>query len=446
MMVQADCGPGQGGLRRAFEEGGEERVYQAENTGALLRREHRLSGRRGMRVSRNVLLLGLVSLFTDVSSEMVATILPLYLVYSLGLSPLQFGVVDGLQNGASALVRLAAGVVGDRTRRHKEVAAFGYGLSAACRLLFLAVGSAWSALTAIVFIDRTGKGIRTAPRDALISLSSDRRDLATAFGVHRALDTTGAMLGPLLAFGLLALAPRGFDAIFIVSFCFALVGLSIMVLFVENRAGAPREQTPEERVSFRAAAGLARQRSFQLLLLTAGGFGLVTISDGFLYLGMRRQLDFDQRLLPLLFVGTALVYMLLAVPAGRFADRVGRGRVFVCGYGLLLVAYTLLLLPAVGTGQIVVYLLLLGAYYATTEGVLMALASSMIPPGLRGSGLALVVTATSLARLLASIVFGALWTFAGIETALAVFAVGLVLTLPLAAVAIARGRAPAALA
>jgi MFS family permease len=420
-------------------------MYQIENTGVLLKRRRREGGRRISlpRVSRNVLLLGLTSLFTDVSSEMVATILPLYLVYSLGLSPLQFGVLDGLHNGASALVRLVGGIAGDRTRRHKEVAAAGYGLSAISKLGFLAAGSAWSALTAVVFIDRTGKGIRTAPRDALISLSVDRKDLAAAFGVHRALDTAGAMLGPLVAFGLLALAHDAFDAIFVVSFCFALVGFTILVLFVQNRPGTPADHEVE-RFSLRAAVGLLGIRPFQLLVVAAGTLALVTMSDGFLYLALQRRLDFDVRLLPLLYVGTALVYMALAVPMGRLADRHGRGRVFLGGYVLLVVAYGLLLLPSLGVAGLVTFLVVFGAYYAATEGVLMALGSALLPPALRGSGLALIVTATSLARLAASILFGALWTVAGMEAAVAAFAVALTLSLPVAAVVLGRaGRSVA---
>src|SRR5688500_8518716 len=145
-------------------------MYQVESSGYLLRRRRRRRGvPRRRRVSRVVVLLGLTSFFTDVSSEMVSTILPLYLVYSLGLTPLQFGIVDGLYQGAAALVRVASGFVGDRWNRHKEVAALGYGLSAVTRLAFPLVGSAWTALGALVLVDRTGKGIRTAPRDAMIS-------------------------------------------------------------------------------------------------------------------------------------------------------------------------------------------------------------------------------------------------------------------------------------
>ena len=402
-------------------------MYRVANLRELLR----LRG-RGIRVGRNVVLLGLVSFFTDISSEMVAAILPLYLVYTLGFSPLQFGVVDGVQQGAAAIVRVLGGFLADRTRRHKEVAALGYGISAASRLGLLFANSV-QALGAIVFLDRTGKGVRTAPRDALISLSSERDQLATSFGVHRSLDTAGAMLGPLLAFSLLTLTPGEFDAIFVVSFCAALVGLGLLVLFVENRPVLARDDSP---VSVLAAARLLGTRRFRVLVAVAGALGLVTISDGFLFIALQRRVDFEPRLLPLLFVGTALAYMFLAIPVGRVADRFGRGRTFVAGYLPLLVAYVLLLLPAGPSAEIPVYLVLLGLYYAATDGVLMALASATLPPPLRGSGLALLVTSTSLGRLLASIFFGMIWTWYDVETAIAVFAIALCIAMVLAGAAL----------
>jgi MFS family permease len=404
-------------------------LYSVLNPRELLR----LRGRRtGPKVARNVVLLGLVSLFTDVSSEMVTTILPLYLVYTLGFSPLQFGIVDGLQQGAAALVRVAGGFAADRTRRHKDVATVGYGLSAFARLGLLFTNSL-QALSAIVFLDRTGKGIRTAPRDALISLSSDRDALGTAFGVHRALDTAGAMIGPLLAFGLLWLNPGEFDPIFLASFCFGLVGLSLLVLFVENR---PIPVADAAHVSLRAAARLLGRRRFATLAAVGGALAVFTISDGFLFLALQRHLDFEERLLPVLFVGTAGAFMLLAIPVGRLADRVGRGRVFVAGYVPLLAAYALLLVPGFGSVEVALFLLLLGIYYAATDGVLMALASTTLPPALRGSGLALLVTATSLGRLLASVVFGTIWTWQDVDTAIAAFAVGLLAAMALAAAAL----------
>ena len=404
-------------------------MYRVLNPRELLR----VRGRRvGPNVARNVLLLGLVSLFTDISSEIVATILPLYLVYTLGFSPLQFGIVDGLQQGAAALVRVAGGFAADRTRRHKEVAIVGYGLSAFARLGLLLTNSL-QALSAIVFLDRTAKGIRTAPRDALISLSSDRDALGTAFGVHRALDTAGAMIGPLLAFGLLWLNPGEFDPIFFASFCFGLIGLALLVLFVENR---PVPVADAAHVSLRAALELLGRRRFATLALVGGALAVFTISDGFLFLALPRHLDFQQRLLPILFVGTAGAFMLLAIPVGRLADRVGRGRVFLAGYVPLVAAYLLLLVPGFGSIEIALFLLLLGVYYAATDGVLMALASTTLPAALCGSGLALLVTATSLGRFLASIVFGTIWTSQDVDTAIAVFAVGLLVAMALAATAL----------
>jgi len=390
------------------------------------------------RVSRTVVLLGLTSMFTDISSEMVAAILPLYLVFGLGLSPLAFGVVDGLYQGVAALVRVASGVIGDRWRRHKEVAAVGYAISAVSRLAMPLVGGAWTALGAVVMADRTGKGIRTAPRDAMISLSSPPDGLATAFGVHRALDTAGAMLGPLVAFGILALAPRGYDAVFVASFCFALIGLAILWLFVENPPAQPEPAPAAPRPTLRGAAGLLGERRFRRLVLVGTALSVATVTDAFVYLSLQDALDFEVTLLPLLYIGTALVYMLAAVPIGRLADRIGRAKVYVGGYVVLLALYGMLLAPASGAAQIVACLLLLGIYYAATEGVLMALASTQLPPGLRGTGLSVLVTGTSLGRLGSAIAFGALWAASGTATALAVFAVVLALTTAGAAIALRR--------
>ncbi len=193
-------------------------------------------------------------------------------------------------------------------------------------------------------------------------------------------------------------------------------------------------------VSIRAAARLVRAPRFSTLLLVGAVLGLATMSDGFLYLTLQRRLDFRVGFFPLLYVATALVYMLLALPAGRLADRFGRGRVFVGGYALLLLVYTALLLPSVGTAEVGVYVVLLGAYYAATDGVLMALASAVLPEDLRSSGLALLTTATSLARLVASILFGLLWTWQGVEIAVWVFMGGLVTAMVLTTAALARGK------
>jgi MFS family permease len=388
-------------------------------------------------VSRNVIFLGFTSLFTDISSEMISTVLPMYLVLFLQLTPLQFGILDGLYQGAAALVRIVSGVVADRWRRHKEVAIAGYGLSAVCKLGLLIVGGAWAGLATVILLDRTGKGIRTAPRDALISLSEPRERLATAFGVHRALDTTGAMLGPMIAFGLLTLTPGAFDNVFVVSLCAAIIGVGILSLYVQNHPVGP-EQEQAGFTALRDALALLKAPRFRTLFVVGAAVSLVTMSDAFLYLGLQRRMSFNAGLFPLLYVATALVYLLLAVPIGQVADRFGRARVFVGGHVLLLVVYSSLLLPTVGYLGLACYLLLYGAYYAATDGVLMALASAELPATVRTSGLALLTSATNLARLLASVAFGAIWTWWGVETSVEVFAAGLLIVIVAAACILAR--------
>lgn len=411
-------------------------MYSVQDIRSLVRAGAGLRG-RGI-VSRTVILLGLTSLFTDISSEMVATILPLYLVLTLGFTPLQFGVVDGYQRGASALVSLAGGLVADRRSRHKEVATAGYGLSAICKLGYVAAGTSFAWLGAVVFADRVGKGIRTAPRDALISLSSRREHLGAAFGVHRALDTTGAMLGPLLAFALLALAPDAFDTIFIVSFLIAVIGVGVIVLMVERRTD--EVVSPHAAVSWRDATRLMAAPRFRSLLLAAGILGLVTISDAFLYLGLQRQLDLDTTLFPLLFTATSFAFMVLAVPMGLLADRLGRGRMLIAGHVLLVVLYGSLLLPTGGGTALIGYLIVFGAFYAATDGVLSALGAAALPRQLQATGLALLLTVTSLSRLVGSIAFGAVWTGAGFESAVRVFAIGLAVGVVAAAALIHHGN------
>jgi len=375
-----------------------------------------------VRVSSTVVLLGLTSLFTDISSEMVSAVLPLYLVLRLGFTPLHFGLVDGTYQGVTALVRVTGGLIADRGRRYKEVAGFGYALSAACKLGLWSAGSAWLPTLGFLFLDRTGKGMRTAPRDALISLSSRPARLAEAFGVHRAFDTAGALLGPLVAFALLGLVPEAYDVIFVVSFCVAIVGLGILLFFVSNATPA---EPSEAAVSLRTTGLLLRRPGVRGVVVAGGLLSLVTVSDSFVYLTFQRRALMDPQYFPLLFVGTAFVYLLLAVPAGRLADRTGRRTLFLAGHVLLGGVYLLLRRSEPGALELTACLVLLGAYYASTDGVLMAIASSRLPAGLLTSGLAVLTTVTALGRLLASTAYGALWTWWGAEATLTVFLLGL---------------------
>jgi MFS family permease len=418
-------------------------MYQVSDSVSLVRAQRRLLSRHRSGISRTVVLLGLTSLFTDISSEMVATVLPLYLVYIGGFSPLAFGLIDGIYQGATAIAGLGSAFVGDRLRRHKAVAATGYGLSAVCKLALALVGTALSAIGAVVLIDRIGKGIRTAPRDAMISLSSLPRDLGTAFGVHRAMDTTGALLGPLVAFALLAVAPFAFHSLFLVSFCVALVGFAVLVLFVDDRHILRGAAEPERAPSLRGAFALLELPRYRALLIAGGALSLATASDAFIFLALQDKLDLGTSMFPLLFVGSSLTFMLLAVPMGRLADRVGRGRVLLAGYAMLIGVYAALVTSMGGWILLTLALVLLGAYYAASDGVLMAFGSALVPEEVRGTGLALLRTTTSIARLVASVLFGAIWTLWDINTALGCFGAMLAAAVLLSAFVLRRTRAVA---
>ncbi|RAJ90407.1 MULTISPECIES: MFS transporter [unclassified Streptomyces] len=376
------------------------------------------AGRRRA-VGSTVFALGTVSLITDASSEMVTAVLPLYLVAGLGLSPLGFGLLDGVYNGFSALVRLVGGRFADSGGgRHKTVAVIGYGLSALCKPLLLLAGTL-PLIGAVLAADRTGKGLRTAPRDALISLSSTPETRGRAFGVHRAMDTAGALLGPLVAFVILRWTVDGYDAVFTVSFCVAALGVVVLLLFVPRTRGSAPDPAPRSPEGLHWKL-LARPTVCATLL------GLATVSDAFVYLILQRQLGVPERWFALLPLGTAAAFLLLAAPLGRLSDRVGAWPVFVGGHVALLAVYALLLTHAHSPALPCAVLLLHGTFYAATDGVLMAAASAGIPEGRRSSGLAVVQTGQAAARFGCSLGFGAAWTAWGDRTAVSAAAVLLI--------------------
>ncbi|WP_328979210.1 MFS transporter [Streptomyces canus] len=383
-------------------------------------------GRRSAAVPPTVLALGAVSLITDVSSEMVTAVLPLYVVTALGLSPLGFGLLDGINNGVGALVRLAGGHLADRGgRRHKVVAGLGYGLSAVCKPLLL-LAHTLPVISAVLAVDRTGKGLRTAPRDAMISLSTEPEHRGRAFGVHRAMDTTGALLGPLVAFAVLRATVDGYDAVFAVSGCVAALGVLVLLLFVPRRVTlADAERRPERPPALRDSLALLRRPDLRRLTVCATLLGLTTVSDSFLYLLLQREGNLSAHLFPLLPLGTAAVFLLLAVPLGALADRVDRRRLFLAGHGVLLLGYGVVLSPRHGVPAVIAVLVLHGTFYAATDGVLAAATAGAVPARHQGAGQALVGTAQALARFGCSLAFGAAWSLWGERTALAVTAAAL---------------------
>lgn len=396
-----------------------------------------LSSRHGAPVSTNVVLLGLTSMLTDISSEMVTSILPIYLVLVIGLSPAQFGFVDGIAQLAAAFARIWSGRIADRWRRNREVAAAGYGLSALCKVSMLAAGNSWGFIVGILMADKIGKAIRTSPRDALIAQSTDPSQLGRAFGVHRAMDTAGALLGPAIAFLILVSLPMAYDLVFVASFGFALIGLTVLLCFVRNapaRAGTAigRPSRLESMSRVWRTGSLAKVAGLGFFL------GLVTVADSFFYLVLQRKMGVEASFFPLLYTFTALSYLVFAVPIGRWADRIGRGRVFLIGHVVLLLATLNMMLMDDGFYLGLLSLVLLGIYFACTDGVLMAAASSILPDESRATGVAMVTTAVAIARLLASMLFGYMWGGFGVEWTLGLFVCGLAAAVALAAKPILR--------
>ena len=394
---------------------------------------------RGLRrkVPSAVLAFGMVSMLTDISSESVAAVLPLYITAVLGMGPLAYGFFDGIYQGVSAAVRILGGWWADSTRRPKWVAFVGYFASAVSRVLML-FATGFGAITAVITTDRLGKGLRTGPRDALIATASDPADLGRNFGVHRAMDTFGALIGPLIAFAVLAAVPfglGGFHSVFVFSAAFAVLGLVVLVVAVPDlRAKEPviaaEDVTVDRHAPDAEVAREARKRRVALrlsdlarpelrrVLIVAGLLGLATVGDGFIYLALSDRGSVAATYFPLLFVGTNAAYLALAIPLGKLADRIGRGVVFIGGHALLLGVYALTASKIGGIGTIILVLALLGTFYAATDGVLSALATQTVPEESRASGIAAAQTVVALTRFVSSVGFGLMWQLVGRTEAL----------------------------
>lgn len=396
------------------------------------------------KASPTVIALGIVSMLTDISSESVAAVLPLYITGALGLSMVAYGFFEGLNQSMSAIVRIGAGYAADRSNRPKAIAVGGYSLSTIARIgLLFATG--FGGILAVIGIDRIGKGIRTAPRDAMIQQASQPEHLARSFGMHRLLDTVGATLGPLVAFAVLVVVPEGYRVVFVVSLAAAVLGVAVLSLLVPNKKlhevrdadGSTRttDQPPVPAVSVQAKP---RPRIRDLgrgqlgrVLIAAGMLSLLTVGDGFIYLALMNHGNLDIVWFPLLFVGSNAMFLILAVPFGKLADRTSRSTMFVMGHVALAASYICAAFSG-SMASVVLSLALLGAFYAATDGVLAALAGQLSPSDSTSTGIGAAQTVVAVARLIAATGFGLLWVIFGASKALLVVAVILVLLVPVA--------------
>lgn len=351
-------------------------------------------------ITQNVVVVGLVSLFTDISSEMIYPILPLFLMNVLGAGVTVVGLIEGVGEATASLLKLISGWISDRTGRRKPLMLIGYGLSDLTKPL-LALATAWPQVLVIRFADRFGKGVRGAPRDALIADSARPEVRGKAFGFHRALDTVGAAIGPLAAFGVLALSANSYRAAFVVASIPGVLAVLILALALHERRPASRKGAPM-RLGF---ASLGRE--YLLFTGIAALFALGNSSDAFLIL-RAQDLGMATTLVPLAYFGFNLVYTVLAIPLGSLSDRIGRRSVIAVGY--LIFAAVYLGFALAGQAWLVWPLFAAyGAYYALTEGVQRAYVADLVPAERRGAALGTFNAATGAAMLPASLIGGLLW-------------------------------------
>lgn len=368
-------------------------------------------------VPKNVVRLGVTSLLTDVASEMVDTILPLYALYALELSPFAVGAIDGGYHAASTIARVVTSAIADRTKRLKEAAFVGYALSFVSRVVLAVFGGGGGRLVAAITVDRAGKGLRASPRDAMIALAAPPEIRASAFAVHRALDTLGSVVGPLLGFVLLTLVPLGFDVVFLASAAIALVGLVYFGLFVVPPAAFDTREAPDAATSQGSPRPRDRATAFPLLVLLGVAVGASEISPGLLFVVVRARTSIELAGVPLLQVASALTCVAVVVPLGRLADRIGALWVLLMGQLALVAAYGWILAALPGWPGAVVAAILVGAHYAASEGVLVAIASATLPRERLATGLSVLAAAGLGARIGSAVGFGALWDRAGTTTA-----------------------------
>ena len=353
---------------------------------------------------RNIIFLGLISFFMDISSEMVYPIIPLYLTSAFGATPAIVGIIEGIAESIASLLKVFSGYVTDKYKQKKKIAFAGYATGFFYKLSLI-IASSWVGVLIARVVDRLGKGIRTAPRDVMVSESADKNSMGRAFGIHKALDMAGSAIGILLSFFLLKqMGNTGTDykAIFTVSIIPTILAL-IMFAFVNERK-EPRVCKTRERF-WKNIPNLDRR--LKLYLLVVFIFTLGNSSNSFLLL-RAKSAGFDDTYVILLYFLYNLTASILSVPFGKLSDRIGRKKVLTAGYILFSAVY-LGFAFASNTVSFVFIFLVYGIFTAMTAGVERAFIAEVSPSELKGTMLGLHSTVSGIALLPASVICGVLW-------------------------------------
>ncbi len=352
-------------------------------------------------LDKNVFFTGLVSFFMDVSSEMIYPLVPLFLANVLGVNKSLVGLIEGVAESTASFLKAFSGWFSDRIGRRKSLMAIGYGISTLSRPI-LATAAAWQQVFAARFIDRLGKGVRTAPRDAIIADSAKTTHLARAFSFHRAMDTAGAVVGPALAIYCLGLFHNDYRKVFWVSVAPGVIAVLLIFIFIREK------RKPAATAAARPGLSFSRfDPKVRFFMVIAMIFSLGNSSDVFLIL-RAEQVGIPAVMIPAVYFTFNLVYALSAVPAGMAADRFGMKRVILTGFVLFACLYYGF---AVAAHAAAVWVLfgLYGVFMGLTEGVQKAFLATIIPPEFKATAFGVYATCTGAAMLPASLIGGWLW-------------------------------------
>ncbi len=358
-------------------------------------------------IPRGVWVLGFVSMLMDISSEMIHSLLPLFLVTVLGSSVFAVGLLEGLAESTALVVKVFSGALSDYLGRRKGIALVGYGLGAVSKPMFALAASFGLVVTARL-VDRVGKGIRGAPRDALVADLTPKEMRGAAFGLRQSLDTVGAFIGPLVAVGLMLLWSNDFRAVFRVATVPAFAAVALLYLGILEPASDPTRvpKNPIQRDSLRRLSS-----AYWWVVALGAAFTLARFSEAFLVL-RSQQIGIPTALVPLVMVVMSLVYSATAYPFGKLSDSMSHGRLL--GWGLcVLVAADLILARAAGLVGLFVGIGLWGVHMGMTQGLLATMVADTAPDDLRGTAYGVFNLASGLAMLFASILAGLLWEAVG---------------------------------